>query len=128
MADSVFIPGRLVCNRAPGTCRVNASETCDGYYARACFLLPPTSSSSLLSIVRARGFAMSLFLGIKDVEAFDRASFSEVWFVRNSPYDAQCLNHQQIRKNDLGEEISTYDERVLGKRQIRWQWIVGATV
>ena len=79
MVDSVFMAGRLVCNRSPGTCRVKASEICDRYHAEACFLLPPTSFSSLLSILRARHFAISLCLGIKDVvEAFDRASFSEV--------------------------------------------------
>ena len=26
MADSVFVAGRLVCNRTPRACRVNASE------------------------------------------------------------------------------------------------------
>ena len=84
MADSVCMAGRLVCNRGPGTCRVNASEICDRYHTGACFLLPPISFSSLLSIVRVRRFAIWLFLGTKDVvEAFDRASFSEVWFVRN---------------------------------------------
>ena len=75
--------GGLYVTAPPGTCRVNASGICDGYHAGSCFLLPPTIFPSLLAIVEVRGFVNSLFLGIKDVvEAFDRASCSEVWFVR----------------------------------------------
>ena len=83
MADSVFMAGRLVCNRPPGTCRVNASGIWDGYDSGGFFLLPLTNFSSLLAISKVQHFVNSLFLGIKHVvEAFDRASCSEVWFVR----------------------------------------------
>ena len=132
MADSIFMAGRLVCNRAPGTCRVNASKICDGYYAGACFLLPPTSFSSLLSIMRARGFAIWLFLGIKHVvEALIGLAFRKYGLSGTVHSLSTTLNVSTINRSartTLGKKLSTYDERVLGKRQIRWQWIVGATI
>ena len=33
MADSVFVARRLLCNRTPGACRVNASEIRDRFNA-----------------------------------------------------------------------------------------------
>ena len=53
----------LVCNRAPGACRVNASEICERYDAEGCFLLLllQTDFSSLLAIPKIQEYVVLLF-------------------------------------------------------------------